>query len=528
MQFASDPAIATKIRQMQRRVRWRDSALLKRGIDQTRLVVDDGHNQDAAFSFCVIGDTGAGDHWGINPQRRIADFIHQERDDYRFILHTGDVVYLVGSKEYYYPNFIKPYQNFLVGGDHAKHIDYDQMTFNLPFFLVPGNHDYYNLPIVYGALSAISIPFRKIFGSIGSKIDFDIGLFGSGEGKAYARAFLDCLDRLNTWGELGHHLDQHYTEKTETGYSLRYRSQEFTRLPNRYYTFRYGGIDFFALDSNTFNAPLPIPNTAEGQSQRQQLLMKRTQIERQRQKLLDQTESMDPDNPDDAQQLDDCRAKVEQLEEMEMDIDKQLRADDHPPKIDDEQLNWLKLRLIRSWRDPDARGRVIFLHHPPYVTEATKWYQAQTLAIRRHLRRVFDGAAAEVAPLPEGRKLVDLVLTGHAHCMEHVQTLETGHADSHIDYIICGGSGYSLRRQRPEGTDLTEALQSDQPERLVARSHLYVGRSGHGSHKRRPYSYLRIDVSDDPQPKFTVRPFVCERYQHQWKDYALDPFVVPS
>ncbi|BAU07224.1 unknown protein [Fischerella sp. NIES-3754] len=138
------------------------------------------------------------------------------------------------------------------------------------------------------------------------------------------------------------------------------------------------------------------------------------------------------------------------------------------------------------------------------VLEPTKWNQGQTLAVRDRLRDVFDAVAAEVGSLAEGRPLVDLVLNRHAQCLEYLQTMDTGHADSNINWIVCGGSGYSLRRQRAEGTDLLE------DQKLVARSHLFVGRTGQGSQKHRPYSCLRIDVKDGCPPKFIIRPLVVE------------------
>ncbi len=58
-------------------------------------------------------------------------------------------------------------------------------------------------------------------------------------------------------------------------------------------------------------------------------------------------------------------------------------------QTDIEQLNWLKQKLIESWNNSEVRGRVIYLHHPPYVTEATKWQQAQTLIIRDRFRGVW-------------------------------------------------------------------------------------------------------------------------------------------
>jgi hypothetical protein len=158
------------------------------------------------------------------------------------------------------------------------------------------------------------------------------------------------------------------------------------------------------------------------------------------------------------------------------------------------------------------------------VTEATKWQQAQTLAVRHRLRRVLDAVKVSVGDLTRGRPVVDLVLNGHAHCLEHLQTVDTGHADSHIHWVICGGSGYSLRRQRTEGADLMETVGDK--SQLVARSHLFVGRHGQGSQKKRPYSSLRIDVTDHAHPQFILRPLVAEWYQRQWHNYEMASFVI--
>jgi hypothetical protein len=222
---------------------------------------------------------------------------------------------------------------------------------------------------------------------------------------------------------------------------------------------------------------------------------------------------------------------------MLMDIDKQL-SPDNTAATDFEQLEWLKKRLINSWRDSQVRGRVIYLHHPPYVTEATKWNQAQTLAVRLRLREVLDGVADAVGDVARGRPLVDLVLTGHAHCLEYLRTGNTGHGDSGINWIVCGGSGHSLRRQRPEGPVLEEVLspeayrlareggRSPKGSRRIAECLLFVGRSGQGSYKRRPYSCLRIDVLDGCPPKFRIRPLVVERFDGKWQEISIEPFVI--
>ncbi|NJP11076.1 MAG: metallophosphoesterase [Leptolyngbyaceae cyanobacterium RU_5_1] len=507
---------------MQQRVRWRDRLILQRVIDQTRLVLDDGKQDSPEFSFLVIGDSGSGEHRGYNPQRRIAEQMLAHRDDCRFILHTGDVIYMVGSSEFYPKNFIEPYREFLVGGETPEQIAYDQMVFNLPFLPVPGNHDYYDLPQIYGLLLQAALPLRYL---LGQHLDFDIGKQGSGQGNAYACAFLDCLKAFTSSG-LEHHLDNHYTAQTSTGRCLRYQPGQFTRLPNRYYTFRAGGIDFFAIDSNTFNAPIPLPATPEGDDFRRQLRQERTRLEQERLAVLERSGKLDSNKPEDAEQLDDLQAKSEQLSELIRDIDKQLAADEQTI-TDLEQLEWLQQRLIESWQTESVRGRVLYFHHPPYVTEATKWHQAQTLVVRQRLRHVLNTVAEKVGDLTQGRPIVDLVINGHAHCLEYLRTTDTGHADAHTNWIVCGGSGFSLRRQRMEGAELTESLgDSDANTYLVAKSHLFVGRSGQGSKKRRPYSFLRIDVKAGCPPKFVLRPVVAEWFQRQWYEYEVDPIVL--
>ncbi|YAF96583.1 MAG: metallophosphoesterase [Nodularia sp. CChRGM 3473] len=520
MKLVSDPEIAKKIRKMKQRVRWQDPLIIERSIDQTRLVLEDDHANDCEFSFLVVGDSGTGSHRGHDPQRQVAELMLPHHPECSFMLHTGDVIYLVGSSEYYQQNFIRPYREFLVGGDYPEKIAYDQMIFNFPILPVPGNHDYYDLPVVLSLLSLTTLPIRRLWRS---RLDLDVGLHGSGKGGAYARAFLDYLKEFQSPGELAYHLDKHYTAQANTGRCLYYQPGQFTRLPNRYYTFSYGGIDFFALDSNTFNDPPPLPTTKEGAQQRKLLEKRREQFEQEKLQIMETAAYLNPDNPSEAEQLDDLQGQMSQIEELIVDIDKQL--DTNKTMLTDiEQLEWLKQRLIESWHHPDVRGRVIYFHHPPYVTEATKWQQAQTLAIRDRLRDVLDDVAEAVGSLTQGQPLVDLVLNGHAHCLEHLQTLDTGHADSHINWIVCGGSGYSLRRQRTEGAELMESMGDT--NKLVARSHLFVGRHGHGSQKRRPYSCLRIDVKGDDKPKFIIRPLVAEWYQRQWHNRELEAFVI--
>ncbi|NDJ16350.1 metallophosphoesterase family protein [Myxacorys almedinensis] len=530
MRFVTDPETTVKIQKMQERIRWGSSEIQTRGIDQTRLVLADGQSHTQEFSFSVIGDSGSGQHRGHNPQRRIAEQMFAQQAECRFILHTGDVVYLVGSSEFYPKNFIEPYRELLVGGEQYKRLNYDQMVFKLPFLPVPGNHDYYDLSLLYGAIAQMTYPFRRLMRlatprSVGARLQLDLGWHGSQQGKAYTQAFIDPLWMVEMKGQLGQHLDQHYRAATSTGRCLQYEPGHFTRLPNRYYTFCYGGVDFFALDSNTFNEPAPLPTNSAGQEYRQLLELRRQAIETEMQELLAQVELLDPSKPDEEMQIDDMRAKLQQLEEVQIDIDKQLTAD-RSIVIDTEQLDWLRDRLIQSWHNPDVRGRVLFFHHPPYVTEATKWHQAQTLAVRLRLRQVLDDVKEAVEHLANDQPIVNLVLNGHAHCFEYLRTVDTGHGDANVNWIVCGGSGYSLRRQRIEGDVLTEQFRMWGDNTLVAKSHLFVGREGHGSAKRRPYSFVKIDVQAGNPVRFVIRPFVSEWFRGVWSDRALSPFGI--
>lgn len=513
MKFVSDPPIAQKISKMKERVKWQHPLIKEQGIDQTTLVLDDQNLESEHLSFIVMGDSGAGSHVGHDPQREIALKILANLEGCRFILHTGDLVYQVGSKEYYQKNFIQPYRELLHRGDRPHQIAYDQMVFRVPFFPVLGNHDYYDLPFFSSLVVQGSMPLRLL---MGLPVELNLGWEGSHQGDTYARAFLDYLKRLRTPEQLQQHLDQHYTAKTEKGKALHYKPGKFTRLPNRYYQFQASGIDFFALDSNTFNNPSPLADDAAGNAHRHKLEKQLQQLQQQEIELLEHLEKLG----DTLEQRDELQSQLEQIEEIKLDIHKQLDAS-AAMVVDLEQLNWIKERLIASWLNPKVRGRVIYFHHPPYVTEANKWNQAQTMAVRRHLRWVLDQVQGVIGDRPQSQPLVDLICSGHAHCLEHIQTENTGHADSYLNWLICGGSGFSLRRQNPQGGELV-----DNQNQVIARSRLFLGYSGFGPKARRPYSAVRIEVSSGCPPEFLVTPLVRERYQETWCDRHLPPFTI--
>jgi Calcineurin-like phosphoesterase len=524
MKLIYEPSVETKIQKMKERICFNHPLITQRGIDQTSMLLDDGNQDNPEFSFMVIGDSGTKPSYNslhkseITPQRRVAELMLPHQKDCSFVLHTGDVIYVVGSREYYQQSFIEPYREFLEGGESPQNIKCDRMTFKTPILPVLGNHDYYDVPLMYRLIAGSTQSLRRFF----RYRDIEIGWYGSNQGDAYAKAFMDYLAAIPSQKHLENHLDSFYTAKTDTGRCLRYEPGFFTRVPNRYYTFCYGGIDFFALDSNTFKNPPPLPSTKEGEIKRRELEKYHHEIVLEETEILATCRQLDSEVPEEAAKLDILKARLFQIDEVKIDIETQLTAHESTA-VDFEQLNWLKQRLIASWNNPDVRGRIIYFHHPPYVTERSKWEQSQTLAVRRRLRHVFDGVAETLGEKLGGKPVVNLILNGHAHCLEYLQTTNTGHADSHLHCIVSGGSGHRPRRQRREGKELMEIFTGSS-KRKVADSHLFVGRTNYGDEECLPYSFVRIDVKAGNLPKFIVRPFASQWYQNQWQNLDLQPF----
>jgi 3',5'-cyclic AMP phosphodiesterase CpdA len=518
MKFVFDPPISDKISAMKQRVRWQDPVFLSRKIDQTQLCIDDPDTNNPEFSFLVVGDSGCSTYQGNNPQSQVAQLMLEHQDQAKFILHTGDVVYQVGSQEYYHPHFITPYREFIIGKRASSQLSYEQITFKRPFFLVPGNHDYYNLPLPYGILAQLIKPFSRF---LPLPFPLDFGWHGSNDGDTYAKAFLD-YNLESTPEDLVERLDSYYTAKFNGNRCLNYQPYRFTRLPNRYYSFRYGGIDFFALDSNTFNTPAPIPNTTEGIKIRQQLRNQLQDLDWQYKQLIASFQQLDLDIPQQKELLDDYHTQLAQIRNQKQDISKRLQSE--KIAIDHEQLDWFKRKLIASWLDSQARGRIVFLHHSPYTTEATQRNQPETLEVRYHLRQVLNEVAQTLKQHTQGRPLLDLVFSGHAHCLEHLYTNNTDYADSNINWLICGASGNSVRRQHSNSTVVTETQAGIKQQ--VAESRLFLGCRGEGIYQKKSYSCLRIDVQNGNPPRFLVRPLIAEHAYHNWYHYQHSPFTL--
>ena len=433
-------------------VRWQQPTMVEAGIDQTQLVIADAPTGAVPFSFTVIGDTNAGtpnSETSSSFSEAFAGQLVETLGDCRFLLHTGDVAYPTGSYENYLNGFLRPYRALLCGLPQSPS-RVGEIVFQTPLLPVPGNHDYAEATGLQGSWARL---MRGVCDRLRQTLAIDLGHYGGEGGEAYGRLFLDNLAALPA-DQLAAHLATHYRDcswaqpniRDSTKLGLSYRPGHFTRLPNRYYTFHYAGIDFFALDSNTWNSA-----------------------------------------PEDV-------------------------------GFDWEQLAWLEHELIRSWQTPGVIGRIIYLHHSPYTTEASRWQQLETLWVRKHLRTVLDNVAQKV--VLRKRKdsqrlpLVDLVLSGHAHCLEHLQTGATGHADADMDWIVCGGSGATVRYQRKsDAADILETVscQGRQYPGVVAKSLFYAGAHGSRDKQQQLHSFVRIEVTPGSSQVFRAVPFVVAK-----------------
>lgn len=213
------------------------------------------------FTFLALGDTGDSEAQGpgVSPQDAVAEYLARDTalpgsdGSARLVLHTGDVIYMTGERRLYDRNFRRPYAPFLTPESTA-----DDLIFRVPFLPVPGNHDYYDLSrwarmlsLTPGLGEGVRAIARELFA-------YSLSVGGSDQGRAYMDSFIAPDGAI-------------------LSDPLPYRPGEQTRLPNRYYRFRYGSVDFFALDSNTLEAPPPeeTPRAREEASKYVKLLQQR-------------------------------------------------------------------------------------------------------------------------------------------------------------------------------------------------------------------------------------------------------------
>ena len=168
---------------MGERVRWKQPELTSRGIDQTRLVIDadnESPGPEDAFHFLVLGDSGTGRHRFHSPPRQIAERLLTHKSQAAFLLHTGDVVYLVGAADQYRDNFLRPFREWLRDGEQWESMSHKNLVFNQPFLPVPGNHDYYDLSLPVALIAGLTLPLRR---HLQWFHDVDAGWRGSGQGE---------------------------------------------------------------------------------------------------------------------------------------------------------------------------------------------------------------------------------------------------------------------------------------------------------------------------------------------------------
>lgn len=188
------------------------------------------------FAFLVLGDTGDSDVTGTSesPQDAVARVLADEAGmpghgrDAALVLHLGDVVYMTGERRLYDRNFRRPYAPFL-----APDSTYEHLVFRMPFLPVPGNHDYYDFPrwARWVARTPLLGPGARALAR--ELFAFSLPAGGSDAGGTFMDAFV---------------------ARDGDGGPLAYVPGRDTRVPNRYYRFSCGDVDFFALDSNTLDA----------------------------------------------------------------------------------------------------------------------------------------------------------------------------------------------------------------------------------------------------------------------------------
>ena len=353
------------------------------------------------FRFLAVGDSGSGGRH--KPDKfRVANVMAQE-ESIDLVLHLGDLVYLSGSKEGYPSRFIKPYRQWLQRGDDHS---YDDMVFKKPFLPIYGNHDYYDF-------ARIALP---------GAVSHEIGT-GSRNGRVFEKAFVETGNSVHNG-------------------KLPYRPGQRTRIPNRYYWFTYGNCAFFALDSNTLDGlPETPPQDSRAMWLRRKLAKERSGYLK---KQLDVYEEARRDGKISAaafrhaeEQLMDDLAESEKEAVM---LKKALKADaeDH----DSQQLEWL--RRVMGHSDVAGKWKIVYLHHPLYVSEESHTDDPERIGIRKNLRQIL---------VEQG---VHLVLSGHAHCFEWVRRApaeggssgeeqQLSEKEGRICYIISGGGGRKLR-----------------------------------------------------------------------------------
>ncbi|MCC2670385.1 MAG: metallophosphoesterase [Armatimonadetes bacterium] len=215
------------------------------------------------FEFLAIGDTGDSEAAGpgISPQDAVGRYMADAlcapvgSGAAQFVAHVGDLIYMTGERRLYERNFRRPYARLLTPDSTVDHL-----TFRVPFLPVPGNHDYYDmgrwaqlLSLAPGLGTGLRTIARQLFA-------YNLSQGGSDQGRTYMERFIQPEPESGTL-------------------PTPYLPGEATRLPNRYYRFRYGSADFFCVDSNTLEAPPPTNTPTDRRSATRQVSVLSRQAE---------------------------------------------------------------------------------------------------------------------------------------------------------------------------------------------------------------------------------------------------------
>lgn len=412
------------------------------------------------FRFAVIADTGDG-RPPFNPQYAVAQQLAVDYDDIAFVMHAGDVIYQIGSRRFYGPNFLQPYARFIANPD------LDALAFNKPFFVLPGNHDYYDLsrvalirriPIIGTGAERILTRFA---GNLGE---------GSRDGRVFERIFLDDP------GGKG-------SGRPVTPYECGSR----TRLPNRYYTFRYGCASFFALDSNTLDAP-PSGSARLGRRQRQRFQRAMHQDNLDIHRLSEWIQACHEQIEDGRLTEQDVGEEIEQRTQHLLDLiydraqyEHALAAGEDGRDHDRDQLAWLREQLHAA---PTDDWKIVVLHHPLYTFVKTYCESPDVVGVRDNLRRILIDSG------------VHLVISGHSHSFEWVRAVHA--KERRIAYITAGSGGCRWIRpsilhatqRRPDVPDYEERFRRCH---RYAHSRAFAGLDVTG--RARTFNYLRVHVA---------------------------------
>jgi len=449
------------------------------------------------FTLLALGDTGNADAAAriTSPQDAVAAemaldaALPETGGAAEFVLHLGDVVYMTGERRLYDRDFLQPYAPFLTPGSRIG-----DLTFRIPFLPVPGNHDYYDVNLLLKWLSAIPVLGSGLRRMSSELFDFSLPRGGSGMGSAYMEAFVRT--------------------PADPAAPATYMPGVDTRLPNRYYRFQYGCADFFALDSNTLDAPPPWTGAAP--AEREDARARLAELEKrvaelnaelkQEQALCDEaTAAEEAEAAASGLEPESCvrrRRLAEEALDAQRAIALQLRRLRFGPRdYDAEQIRWLKAGLESAARERPDNWRIVYLHHPLYTSIKNHCERPDVQDVRANLIELLAGHA-------------HLVLSGHSHAFEWFRTEqlpETG-------IFVSGGGGQISLRPSVLRPDLIGAHRE---EAASLRAHGVVecavagkGPAASDGLAGKLYHYLRLEVTREA---IRVRPVGVRRLRSGYR-----------